>query len=125
MKFLVDECLHTSLARLAHGAGHVCDHVVFLGLSGSTDMQLMTRIREEDYTFVTNNRNDFIALYAGEDLHAGLILILPNVTPAVQRDLFRAALGEIGGRDLVNTVMEVDLSGTVITLREYSYPDRS
>jgi len=63
MKFLIDECLHTSLVTLAHDAGHVCDHVNFLGLGGQEDWQLMARIRSEDYTFVTNNCTDFTALY--------------------------------------------------------------
>ena len=67
MKFPIDECLHTSLVTLAHDAGHMCEHVNFLGLGGHKDWQLMTRIRTEDYTFVTNNRTDFTALYAKED----------------------------------------------------------
>ncbi|MGC9945915.1 MAG: DUF5615 family PIN-like protein [Bryobacteraceae bacterium] len=70
MKFPIDECLHTSLVTLAHDAGHVCDHVNFLGLGGCKDWQLMGRIRREDYTLVTNNGTDFTALYAGEELHA-------------------------------------------------------
>ena len=82
----------------------------------------MTRIRGEDYTFVTNNRTDFTALYAKEELHTGLVIILPNVTPSRQRELFRAALSHIGKRDLTNTVLEVDLAGATITCREYSYP---
>ena len=61
MKFLIDECLHTSLVTLARDAGHVCEHVNFLGLGGQKDWQLMTRIRRDDYTFVTNNRTDFTA----------------------------------------------------------------
>jgi predicted nuclease of predicted toxin-antitoxin system len=98
MKFLIDECLHTSLVTLAHDAGHACEHVNFLGLGGQKDWQLMTRIRRKDYTFVTNNRADFTALYAKEELHAGLVIILPNVTPSLQRELFRAALSHIGKR---------------------------
>jgi len=43
MKFLIDECLHTSLVTLAHEAGHLCDHVNFLGLGGHKDWQLMTK----------------------------------------------------------------------------------
>jgi len=35
MRFLVDECLHTSLVAVAHEAGHVCGHVNFIGLSGT------------------------------------------------------------------------------------------
>ena len=47
-----------SIARAK--AGHVCDHVNFLGLGGYKDWQLMAKIHAEDYTLVTNNRADFI-----------------------------------------------------------------
>jgi predicted nuclease of predicted toxin-antitoxin system len=103
-------------------AGQVCEHVNFLGLGGRKDWQLMTIIRRENYTFVTNNRTDFSALYAKEELHAGLIIIIPNVTPSRQRELFRAALSHMGKRDLTNAVLEVDLAGATATCREYSYP---
>jgi len=122
MKFLIDECLQTSFVALAHDAGHACEHVNFVGLGGQKDWQLMTKIRMEDYTFVTNNRTDFAALYAKEQLHAGLVVILPNVTPSLQRKLFRAALAHVGKRDLVNAVLEVDLVGAIASCREYSYP---
>jgi predicted nuclease of predicted toxin-antitoxin system len=122
MKFLIDECLHTSLVTVAHDAGHACEHVNFLGLGGHKDWQLMAKIRSEDYTFVTNNRADFTALYGREELHAGLVIILPSVTPSRQRGLFRAALSHIGKRDLTNAVLEVDLAGTTATCREYSNP---
>jgi hypothetical protein len=82
----------------------------------------MTIVRREDYTFVTNNRTDFATLYAKEELHAGLVVILPNVTPSLQRELFQAALSHIATRDLVNAVLKVDLVGTVATCREYLYP---
>jgi predicted nuclease of predicted toxin-antitoxin system len=120
MKFLIDECLHTSLVAVAHDAGHVCEHVNLLGLGGHKDWQLMAKIRREDYTFVTNNRTDFTSLYAKEELHAGLVIILPNVTPSRQRELFRAALSHIGDLDLTNAVLEVDLAGATATCREYS-----
>ncbi len=87
MRFLIDECLHTSLVGIAHDAGYICDHVNFLGLGGCKDWELMARIRTEEYTFVTNNRTDFTALYGREEVHAGLIIIVPNVVPARQREL--------------------------------------
>ena len=71
----------------------------------------MRTVQAGEYTFVTNNRTDFTALYAKEELHAGLVIILPNVTPARQRELFRAALSHIGKRNLMNAVLEVDLAG--------------
>ena len=122
MKFLIDECLHTSLVTVAHDAGHVCEHVNFLGLGGYKDWQLMAKIRGEDYTLVTNNRTDFTSLYAKEELHAGLVIILPNVTPSRQRELFRASLSHIGNRDLTNAVLEVDLAGATAICREYPHP---
>lgn len=120
--FLIDECLHTSLVKVAYEAGYVCEHVNFLGLSGQKDWQLMRRVQAGEYTFVTNNRTDFTELYAEQELHAGLVIIVPNVPPARQRALFRAALSHIGGRDLMNAALEVDIDGATITCREYPYP---
>jgi uncharacterized protein DUF5615 len=78
---------------------HLADHVNYLGLGSSKDRQLMATIRAQDYTFVTNNRSDFLALHGQETLHAGVIIIVPSVTPARQRELFSAALKHIGARD--------------------------
>jgi predicted nuclease of predicted toxin-antitoxin system len=119
VKFLIDECLHTSLVELAHAAGHVADHVNYRGLGSSKDWQLMTVIREQDYTFVANNRSDFLALHGREPLHAGVIIIVPSVTPARQRELFTAALEHIGSRDLTNAVVEVKYVGSCIECSEY------
>ena len=123
MKLLIDECLHTSLVEVAHAAGHVADHVNYLGLGGSKDWELMATIRVQDYTFVTNNRSDFLSLHAQEQLHAGVIIILPNVTPVRQRELFIAALQHIGTRDPTNTVVEVGYAGNRILCSEYALPE--
>lgn len=55
MKFLIDECLHTTLVDVARECGHEANHINYLGLSGETDWDLMPRIVADDYTFVTNN----------------------------------------------------------------------
>jgi predicted nuclease of predicted toxin-antitoxin system len=122
-RFLMDECLHTSLVELAHAAGHAAEHVIHLGLGGAKDWQLMETILERDYTLATNNRLDFLALYSRASLHAGLVIIVPNVTPPRQRELFQAALEHIGGREIVNAVLEVEYSGDRIECREYPLPD--
>ncbi|WP_236774529.1 DUF5615 family PIN-like protein [Agrobacterium tumefaciens] len=44
---------------MAQAHGHDCFHVNWLGLSGETDWDLMPRIIEEDFTFVTNNVRAF------------------------------------------------------------------
>ena len=66
MRFLIDECLHTSLVVVAREHGHEASHVNWLGLRGETDWGLMPRIIEGDFTFVTNNAKDFRKLYAKE-----------------------------------------------------------
>jgi predicted nuclease of predicted toxin-antitoxin system len=122
VKLLIDECLHTSLRDIAHAAGHIADHVNYLGLGGLKDWELMSRILENDYTFVTNNRSDFLDLHGREALHLGVIIIVPNVTPALQQELFRAALKHIGTRDLTNTVVEVKYARSHIECSEYALP---
>jgi predicted nuclease of predicted toxin-antitoxin system len=97
-KFLIDECLHTSLIELAHAADQIADHVNYLGLGSSKDWELIKLIVEQDYTFVTNNRSDLLALYQRVSLHAGLVIIISNVTPSCQRELFHQVPDHIGQR---------------------------
>jgi predicted nuclease of predicted toxin-antitoxin system len=122
VKLLIDECLHLSLVDRAHAAGHAADHVNYLGLGSFKDWELMDIVIERDYTFVTNNRSDFLALHGRRQLHAGLIVIIPNVTPTQQQELFDAALKHIGQREMVNTVVEVEYDGTQIRCSEYPLP---
>ena len=42
MRFLIDEGLHTSLAKVAHEVGYIREHVNFLGLGGQKDWELTT-----------------------------------------------------------------------------------
>ena len=121
-KLLIDECLHTSLLKLAHEAGHTADHVNYLGLGSSKDWDLLKLILDRDYTFVTNNRTDFLALYGRTQVHAGLVIIVPNVTPTLQRELFRAALSFIDERGLINAVVEIEYHGKEIECRQYPMP---
>lgn len=118
-KLLIDECLHASLLELAYAAGHAADHVNYLGLGSSKDRELMALILEQDYTFVTNNRSDSLALYRRAPLHAGLVVIVPNVKPLLQRELFQTVLTFIGRQELVNTVVEVEYHGSRIVCRQY------
>lgn len=113
-RLLVDECLHTSLTELAHRAGHEAYHVVWLGKAGAADAELRDLILEREFTFVTNNARDFRRLLGAAELHPGLIIILPNVTPTTQRALFGIVLQrlpELGS--LINKVVEVDRDGAV------------
>jgi len=123
VKFLIDECLHTSLVGVAQAAGHQCDHVNWLGLSGTTDWDLMPRIVAGDYTFVTNNAADFRRMYGQEGLHAGLVIIVPQVPPARQRGLFNDLLAHLGAEgQLVNEVIEIVLEGDKVQMISYNLP---
>jgi predicted nuclease of predicted toxin-antitoxin system len=106
---LIDECLSVELPRVAHELGFEAYHVAHYGLSGLKDPALFAKINERGFIFVTNNREDFVDLIAEVDLHAGLIIILPNVRGEAQKVLFRTALEhilKIGS--MLNRVLEID-----------------
>lgn len=122
MRFLIDECLHESLVGVAQAACYEATHVNHLGLSGRPDWALSERIIRDEFTFVTNNRVDFIQLFGRMELHAGLIVVLQNVAPALQRVLFQAALQYSHGRDLTNSVIEVSVQNNLVRCVEYGLP---
>lgn len=123
MNFLIDECLHTSLVEVAVERGHEATHVTYRGLSGVQDWNLMAPIREGDFTFVTNNAKDFRRLYAQEDIHAGLVILIPNVPPAEQRELFDAALdGLAEAPGLINEALEVGIVEGDIQITRHELP---
>lgn len=120
MNFLIDECLHTSLVEVAIARGHEATHVTYRGLSGVQDWNLMAPIREGDFTFVTNNAKDFRRLYAREELHAGLVILIPNVPPADQRALFDVVLDDIAGGDLINEALEIQVVEGEVEIIRYA-----
>jgi predicted nuclease of predicted toxin-antitoxin system len=123
VKFLIDECLHTSLVEVAVERGHEATHVNYRGLSGVQDWSLMEPIREGEFTFATNNAKDFRRLYALEDIHAGLVILIPNVPPDEQRVLFDAALDALGGGvGLINQAPEVGMVEGKIQITRYELP---
>ena len=91
-------------------------------MSGLKDHELMLRIQNEEFTFVTNNAVDFRRLFAKEQIHAGLVIIVPNAVPAIQRALFESALDYIGDRALVNRAIEINLIGDASEIKEYEIP---
>jgi len=122
MKFLIDECCAKSLTQVAHTAGFEAHHVVELGLAGRQDYELKDVILPEEFTFVTNNAEDFLRIFQLMELHSGLIILKPNVWRDQQRDLLSLALAEVKRRqltDLVNRVVEVDFEDVII----YNLPE--
>ena len=61
-------------------------------------------------------QSDFRRLFAAQPLHAGLVILIPNVGRAMQGRLFKAALDALAGfGEPVNQVLEVDLDGGDVT----------
>ena len=96
MRFLIDECLSVDLVRIAIGRGHQAEHVAHVGKAGWKDWNVARYAHEGDFVLVTNNAVDFRRLYAKQELHVGLIIIVPNAGLSLQRQLFQAALEEFG-----------------------------
>ena len=119
VKLLIDECLHTSLVKVATDRLYEAYHVAHLGMSGLKDHELMLRIRDEDFTLVTNNAIDFRRLFRKEHIHPGLVIFVPSVDPAIQRALLETVLDYIGDRDLVNRAIEIKLTGDTSEIEEY------
>ena len=83
----------------------------------------MPRIVEEDFTFVTNNAADFRRLYTRQEVHAGLVIIVPQVAPARQRALLASLLDTLDPDDaLLNEVIEVSLGGDDVVITRYELP---
>ena len=122
VKLLIDECLHTSLVKVATDRLYEAYHVAHLGMSGLKDHELMLRIRDEDFTLVTNNAIDFRRLFRKEQIHPGLVIFVPSVAPAIQRSLLETVLDYIGDRGLVNRAVEIALSGETAQIEEYEIP---
>jgi hypothetical protein len=81
---------------------------------------LMPRIIAENFTFVTNNASDFRRLYQGQPLHAGLVIIVPNVAPAQQRELFAFVMANIAdGPEPINEAIQIRIEGVEAVLERY------
>jgi predicted nuclease of predicted toxin-antitoxin system len=114
MKFLINECLTPRLAPVANDRGFEAYHVTHRGWGGLKDPQLLARLIDEELILVTNNRDDFVALVSGVELHPGLIVILENVRREKQIVLFAIALEVVRPMtSMINKVVEVSDGGSV------------
>jgi predicted nuclease of predicted toxin-antitoxin system len=124
LRLLIDECLSPVLVDVANQHGFEAHHVVYRGWQSRKDPFLRAQLLEGEFTLVTNNWRDFRPMLEHAGLHPGAI-ILPNAPRDDQIRLFdlalRAARILSDPPDLMNTVLEVDLEGTV---RVYDLPKR-
>jgi predicted nuclease of predicted toxin-antitoxin system len=121
IQFLIDENLSPRLVETAHTFGYNAYHVAHRGWSSLKDPEVLRRVLAEDLTIVTNNWIDFRPMLEREEVHPGIVVILPNVRRERQVELFTAALLTIRDHDpridMVNTVLEVGADGTVVMYR--------
>ncbi|PPQ35126.1 DUF5615 family PIN-like protein [Rhodopila globiformis] len=111
---LIDECLSPYLAGTAKERGYVAMHVAWLNREGADDRVLAMLAAERDYIIVTNNRRDFLRIYAQLEVHNGLIIIVPTVAADEQCRLSGLALDTVECQDsLINLLVEVRADGSV------------
>jgi predicted nuclease of predicted toxin-antitoxin system len=123
MRFLIDECLSIDLVSVASQASYEAQHVAHVGKAGWKDWNVVRHAAEGDFVLVTNNASDFRRLYGSQSLHAGLIIIVPSVTRAMQQQMFRGALDELASfGEPINCVLEVDIDGEDLTFNFYELP---
>jgi predicted nuclease of predicted toxin-antitoxin system len=123
VRFLIDECLSVHLVSVAGQAGHDAQHIAHVGKAGWKDWNVVRYASDGDFVLVTNNASDFRRLYAAQPLHAGLVILIPNVDRILQQRLFKAALDELATvGEPINCVLEADLDGDDVTLTLYEWP---
>jgi predicted nuclease of predicted toxin-antitoxin system len=111
---LIDACLSPELASVAQARGLTAMHAAWVNMERAEDWEVAALAAERDYVVVTNNRRDFLRLYAQLEVHNGLVIILPAVLRAEQWRLFGIALDVAEWQDsLINLLIEVHADGTV------------
>jgi hypothetical protein len=70
-----------------------------------------------------NNAADFRRLHGQQDLHVGLIILVPHVPPALQRQLFETLLEALEpGEQLINEVIEISIEDGLAVFDRYTLP---
>lgn len=121
MKLWFDEDLSPTLVQIANELGFDATCNRDRAMLGSSDHALWRLVQAEDYVFVTDNASDFRPLYAGTDVHHGLILMPATVGRDRQQQLTRAVIGWISTAAgaayerpsdfMLNTLVEIDEAG--------------
>jgi predicted nuclease of predicted toxin-antitoxin system len=123
MRFLINECLTLDLVSVATRAGYEAQHVAHAGKAGWKDWNVAEYASDGDFIVVTNNASDFRRLYAKQPIHAGLVIIIPNVKRLEQQRLFGLVVEELATLgDPVNRVLELEIGGAEIRFSLYDLP---
>lgn len=123
MRLLIDECLSPALTRQAQQAGFEAYHLVHIGRAAWADWNIASYAVDGDMILVTNNATDFRRLYLQQEVHPGLIIVIPSADRDSQARLFSAALERLTlMRELVNKVLEASFEGDDVRLELYDWP---
>lgn len=107
--FFIDECLSPKLVVYARSRDIEAISAQFRNLAAAKDWKLVPYVIENDYVLVTCNARDFFKLYANEEIHPGLVIILPeDLKIDEQVVFFSLVLDRIEEEDLVNKVVTID-----------------
>ena len=114
MKFLIDECLSPTLARIARERGFPeSTHVTWVGMRSRKDWAVVRRAVADGYVVVTQDTADFTLLMERETMHPGLLCMTVAhglMSLDVQQALFSHALARIADADLAGQVVEIVLA---------------
>jgi predicted nuclease of predicted toxin-antitoxin system len=111
---------------VATEAGYEAHHIAHVGKAGWKDWNVLRHACDNDFVLVTNNATDFRLLYSKQPLHAGLVILIPNVATELQKRLFVYAVRKlIEHGEPVNQVLEVDIDGEDVVSRLYELPPAS
>jgi predicted nuclease of predicted toxin-antitoxin system len=119
VKLLIDENLSPSVALKLRQSGLDAMHVRERGLLAATDAEVFAKAFSEDRVVVTSNVDDFLALAHAVEIHPGIVLVEDGeLLRSEQEMVIRLAAAALeaehmGGRDLVNRVLFLNLAGKI------------
>ena len=87
--------------------GILVQHVAHIGMASAHDFEVTAYAVRNDMICVTNDRANYLRLYARQDVHPGLAIIMENVRGPVLVELF-------------NQVIEIARDGSIQT---YDWPE--
>jgi predicted nucleic acid-binding protein len=67
------------LVNVARGANFEAYHLAHVGGASWPDWRIAAYAVDRDMILVTNNATDFRALYEREEVHPGLVILIPSV----------------------------------------------
>jgi predicted nuclease of predicted toxin-antitoxin system len=133
--FLIDECLSAKLADLARERGyHALATTRMLRLRKRDDYRVARFALDRNLVLVTNDMYDLANVYAGFEVHPGIVFITAGHTKLrnlpYQRKMFGAVLDELEDADPMSEAVLVTAKlgkerAVKITLKRYPYPDRA